>query len=109
MDRTGAAGSAAGAVRLTGAAGVGGAAGVASGAFAAGTTVSGWVGAGASDARLMVGLAGVGLAGVAFAGADLAAGAEPLAAAGGFSLILRTTGASMVELADLTNSPCSFR
>jgi hypothetical protein len=29
--------------------------------------------------------------------------------AGGFSLILRTTGASMVELAVLTNSPCSFR
>lgn len=28
---------------------------------------------------------------------------------GGFSLILRTTGASIVELADFTNSPCALR
>src|SRR5690606_34982182 len=32
-----------------------------------------------------------------------------VAAGGGFSRILRTTGGSMVDDADLTNSPCAFR
>lgn len=45
-----------------------------------------------------------------FAGAFCSVAPAPaVAPAGGFSLILRTTGASMVELAVLTNSPCSFR
>ena len=47
-----------------------------------------------------------------FAGAlDLSSADSPPAFVGfgGFSLILRTTGASIVELADFTNSPCALR
>lgn len=57
---------------------------------------------------------GAGFFAPGFGAADFAAGLSAFSSAlpaegGGFSLILRTTGASMVELAVLTNSPCSFR
>lgn len=57
--------------------------------------------------------AGVGAAGVAGAGAGLAAAAFFAGAGAGAadfmaSLILRTTGASIVDDADLTNSPMSW-
>ena len=47
--------------------------------------------------------------GFGVAGAAFFSGAGEPAPGGGFSLILRTTGASIVELALLTNSPCSLR
>lgn len=102
-----------------GAAGRAGAAGAASAAGACGST------AGAAGAAGAAGLAGAGLAAVA----GLAAGAPGLGAAGAAALPcgrglssgflppalvpndsrnLRATGASTVEDADLTNSPCSL-
>ncbi len=52
---------------------------------------------------------GPGVVGALVAGALVASPDADSALAGGFSRILRTTGGSMVDDADLTNSPWSFR
>ncbi|OLT14951.1 hypothetical protein BJF80_11285 [Serinicoccus sp. CUA-874] len=75
------------------------------------------VGASAEDAFSAAPPAGPGLGAADFlgglAGAFVVSAAVPpppfSAVAGGFSRILRTTGGSMVDDADLTNSPWSFR
>ncbi len=91
--------------------GRGGAAGAAAaGAGAAGAAAGGAAAAGAGAA----GAAGALAAGAAGAAAAFLAGAAAGAAAGGasvgnFSLYLRTTGVSIVELALLTYSPMPFR
>ena len=54
------------------------------------------------------GSAGAGAAGLGAAAAAFFF-AAPFSGVGGFSWTRRTTGASMVELADFTNSPMSFR
>jgi len=78
----------------------------------AGVAGAGATGAGAAGADPAVaGPAGAGGAGAAAAGAgDVGRGGAGAAggAAGKASRSLRTTGASTVEEADLTNSPCSF-
>lgn len=107
-------------------AGVGGAAGAAGAVVAAGTGAAGAGAAGATggadtgagddpadtaDAGGVAGAAGGGgvVTGVAEALRDATTGACAGAGAAHVSLILRTTGGSMVEDADRTNSPCSFR
>jgi hypothetical protein len=99
-------------VGAAGWAGVDGAAGGAAGAAAAG----GGAGAGSGGAAGAAGLGAAGFAGAAFAAAGLAGEPLPSAltlSAAGFappndSRSRRATGASTVEDADLTNSPCSL-
>ena len=110
----------AGAAGLAEAAGASGAAGAgASGALGPGVGAGAGAGAGAASAAGAAGVAGPGL-GPGVAALVVAAGAAgavflaaaflaPASGAGGFSWTRRTTGASMVELADLTNSPISLR
>ncbi len=96
----------------TGSAGAGGGTGAA-GAGAAGLGAAGFAGAGAAGTGAAAAAAAAGVAGVA----DGAAGAPlpALLALSGVDLLppnfsrnRRATGASTVEEADLTNSPCSF-
>ncbi len=111
-----AAGAAGAAASAAGAAGAGAAAagaadstGAGSGAFGA----AGFGAAGLGAATASAGASGTSAAaffGAAFfAGAFLAAGLASPPAAGNDSRNRRATGASTVDEADLTNSPCSFR
>jgi hypothetical protein len=110
---------AAGAAGAADAAWAGGAAGVGAGAIGVGTATGGNVAGGATGAAAAGTAIGAAIGAGVTAGA-LAAGAATVAAAGGAggaftaplvgnaSLSLRTTGASTVEDALLTNSPWSF-
>lgn len=105
----GVAGGAAGA--LTCAAGAGGASATGGAVGADGLAGTGACGRGASLTGAGLGAAGVGAAGVGAAGVAAAAGSSRLAAglpAPNDSRNRRATGASTVDDADLTNSPCSL-
>ena len=92
-----------------------GAAGAATGGAGAGATAAGAAGAGAAGTGAAgVGAAGTGAAGAAALAAGFFAGAFSGADSGAFpppkdSRNRRATGASTVDDADLTNSPCSLR
>jgi hypothetical protein len=66
-------------------------------------------GAAGVSTGLAPGFTSVVSAGALFLAAVFFAVLAPAGFAGGFSRILRTTGGSMVEDADRTNSPCSLR